>query len=137
CVLRVTLADGQRLLLPGDIEAVGERDLLEHHGGDLSADVLVVPHHGSRTSSTAAFVSAVNPAVALIPAGYLNRYRFPHPDVVARYTDIGSELHQTGHTGAIMVRMVPGAGRPRIVRYRRDSPRLWRRSEQPPSRFGY
>mgnify|MGYP001822670098 CR=1 FL=1 len=136
CVLRVTLADGQRLLLPGDIEAAAERDLLERHGGDLSADVLVVPHHGSRTSSTAAFVSAVNPAVALIPAGYLNRYRFPHPDVVARYTAIGSEVHQTGYTGAITVRVVPGADCPRIERYRRDSPRLWRRAEQP-SRFGY
>lgn len=137
CVLRVTLSDGQRLLLPGDIEAAGERDLLQYHGQDLSADVLVVPHHGSKTSSTADFVSAVNPAVALIPAGYLNRYRFPHADVVARYAAIGSEVHQTGQTGAITVRMAPGTGRPRIARHRRDSPRLWRRPDLQPSRFGY
>ncbi len=83
CVLRVS-APGFTVLLTGDIEARDERALLAA-GAPLAADVIVVPHHGSRTSSTPDFVAAVDARVAVFTAGYLNRFGHPRPDVVARY----------------------------------------------------
>jgi competence protein ComEC len=129
CVLQIRIAGGQGLLLPGDIEEQGERDLLRRAGDELSSTVLVVPHHGSRTSSTAAFVRAVDPAVALVPAGYRNRYGFPRPEVVARYAARNSQVLETGRSGAITVRLLPHSTRPQITRFRRIWPRLWRRPE--------
>src|SRR6185295_15943946 len=67
-------------LLTGDIEAAGEASL-----GSVRAQVLKVPHHGSRSSSTAGFVAAVSPRLALVSVGHRNRFGHPHPDVVGRY----------------------------------------------------
>lgn len=129
CVLRIEVAGGQSLLLPGDIELAGEQALLQRYGNRLASTVLVVPHHGSRTSSSAAFVRAVGPAIALVPAGYMNRYRFPRPEVVARYRAAGSRLLETGRTGAISVKLSPRTGIPQIDRFRDSQPRYWRRRE--------
>ncbi|OWQ84983.1 DNA internalization-related competence protein ComEC/Rec2 [Roseateles terrae] len=100
CVLRVA-AGGRRLLLTGDIEAAQEARLVEGEGLEgLASDVLVVPHHGSRTSSTAAFVTATAPAVAAVQSGYLNRFGHPRQDVVARYQQAGAALVNTATCGA-------------------------------------
>lgn len=107
CVLQVE-ANGERLLLPGDIEAPGERALLAQYGDALRSDVLVVPHHGSRTSSTVDFVQTVAPRWALFATGYRNRYRFPRPEVRARYQLQGSQQLISAETGAIGIRL--GAG---------------------------
>src|SRR5690606_21294711 len=72
------------VLLPGDVEEIGELALLES-GADLRADLLKAPHHGSRTSSTAAFVEAVGSAHVVFCVGHRNRFGFPHEDVVERY----------------------------------------------------
>ncbi len=103
CVLRVS-SEGGSALLTGDIEAPAERRLLARYGAGLAADVLVVPHHGSTSSSTADFVRAVHPAFALFPVGYLNRWRFPKARVVARYRRIGATLLRTDTAGAIHMR---------------------------------
>ncbi|MBU1191041.1 MAG: DNA internalization-related competence protein ComEC/Rec2 [Gammaproteobacteria bacterium] len=108
CVLQIE-AKGERLLLAGDIEAAGERAVLERVGSEVRSDILVVPHHGSRTSSTPDFVSSVAPRWALFAAGYRNRYRFPRPDVMARYRDQGSQLLISSETGAIRFQL--GAGK--------------------------
>ncbi len=113
CVLRISVAGGLRLLLTGDIERAGEHDLLVHYGEELKSSVLVVPHHGSRTSSTASFIAAVNPDLALVPAGHRNRYRFPRPEVMARYKENGSRMLETGKSGAISVILRPHAPPPR------------------------
>jgi competence protein ComEC len=84
CVLRVRGANASALLT-GDIEAPQEAALLQRSAAALAADVLLVPHHGSRTSSTAAFIAAVQPHWALVQAAYRSRYGHPAPDVVARY----------------------------------------------------
>jgi competence protein ComEC len=76
-------------LLTGDIERDQERKLVAFSRDQLAADVLIAPHHGSRTSSTAAFLDAVHPRVAVFQAGYLNRFGHPAPDVVQRYLDRG------------------------------------------------
>jgi competence protein ComEC len=104
CVLRVAGADGASALLTGDVEAPGERRLVARARADPSAtlrsDVLLVPHHGSRTSSTDAFLDAVRPRVAVIQVGYRSRYGHPAPDVVARYLAHGIEVVRTDHCGA-------------------------------------
>ncbi len=100
CVLKVS-ARGGSVLLTGDIEAEGERRLLERDASRLRSDVLVVPHHGSKTSSTEGFVERVSPTWALIPSGYLNRFGFPHSSVLARYEAHRVAVMSTGESGAI------------------------------------
>jgi competence protein ComEC len=100
CVLRVADADGRSALLTGDIEAPQEAALVAREGAALASDVLLVPHHGSRTSSTAAFLAAVRPRRAVIQVGYRSRYGHPAPDVVARYGAAGIGLVRTDQCGA-------------------------------------
>jgi competence protein ComEC len=104
CVLHVRSAHG-RVLLPADIEARTERRLVAAQGERLRAEVLVVPHHGSKTSSTGEFLAAVKPEFALFPVGYRNRFRHPHPDVVARYDAAGVRRLDSAANGAIDVRL--------------------------------
>ncbi|WP_431289133.1 DNA internalization-related competence protein ComEC/Rec2 [Roseateles chitinivorans] len=100
CVLRVEAA-GRRVLLTGDVEAPQEARLVREDGEEeLRSEVLVVPHHGSRTSSTTAFVRTVAPRVAAVQSGYLNRFGHPKPDVVARYVAVGALLLNTVDCGA-------------------------------------
>ena len=123
CVLRIEAAHGSTLLT-GDIEALTESELLAHDSRVLAADVLVVPHHGSRTSSTPAFVAAVAPRIAIIAAGYRNRFGHPRSDVVARYVRAGAVLPRTDLQGAITVALEPGRV-PAAVAERERRPRYW------------
>ncbi|MDP3611446.1 MAG: ComEC/Rec2 family competence protein, partial [Rubrivivax sp.] len=102
CVLRVQRVDGQgsSLLLTGDIEAAQEAALVRRAGDALRSTVLLVPHHGSRTSSTASFLDAVAPSVALVQAGYRSRFGHPAPDVVARYRSRGIAVQRSDRCGA-------------------------------------
>ncbi len=99
CVLKVqgTVATA---LLTGDIEAPQEAALLARAARQLRSDVLVVPHHGSRTSSTAAFIDAVQPRVAVFQAAYRSRFGHPAPDVVARYEARGVAIIRSDRCGA-------------------------------------
>ena len=125
CVIRISAAGGQRILLTGDIESSAEQVLLRERAGLLQAEVLVVPHHGSLTSSSESFVAAVSPETALFPVGYRNRYGFPRQEVVARYRSAGAGLFDTAAHGAISVRLGRGQ-RPAISAYRCTRPRHWR-----------
>lgn len=100
CVLKVQ-GDWGSVLLSGDIEAAVERQLVKTE--NLRADVLVVPHHGSLTSSTAAFIAAVQPRWALVSAGYRNPYGHPHAKVLTRYQRAGVKVWQTSAEGAIRI----------------------------------
>lgn len=100
CVLRVTAADGRRLLLTGDIEAPQEAALVATLGPALASEVLLVPHHGSRTSSSADFLAAVAPRVAVIQAAYRSRYGHPAPEVVERYRGRGIGVVRSDACGA-------------------------------------
>jgi competence protein ComEC len=99
CVLRIT-ARGATALLTGDAEARSELEMLAR-SESLHADVLVVPHHGSRTSSTSVFIDAVAPSIAVIAAGYRNRFGHPRPEIVARYRRLGAGIPRTDLQGAI------------------------------------
>ena len=122
CVLRIVSRHG-RALLPGDIAAKAERAILLERKGQLAAEVLVVPHHGSKSSSTETFLDTVRPRVALLPVGYRNRYRHPHPAVVARYVERGIALEDSAAAGAISV-LLDAAGL-LIDRHRDTQRRYW------------
>ena len=91
------------ILFTGDIGEKAERRLIAS-GQDLRSEILKVPHHGSRTSSSAPFLNAVQPRCAIFSLGQGNRYQFPHADVVARYRARGCRLLRTDASGAITLR---------------------------------
>jgi competence protein ComEC len=125
CVLKIEASSGQGILLTGDIERETEDVLVREQGEALHAVVLVVPHHGSNTSSSPEFLRQVEPSIALFPAGYLNRYRFPKQAVIDRYDVSGIKRYQTGLAGAITVDLGTAAPKPEISLYREMTRRYW------------
>jgi len=101
-VVRVSLG-AVSFLFPGDIMAAAEKELVRLAGGRLASTVLMAPHHGSRSSSSAAFVDAVKPAVVVFSAGRRGRYRFPHPAVVERYAGADCRIFCTAKNGAVRI----------------------------------
>jgi len=99
CVIRIESASGISALLVADIEAAQESQLVQS-GVSLKSDWLLVPHHGSATSSTPAFLKAVSPSMAWVQAGYRNRFGHPRPDVMARYASQGIRVFQSALCGA-------------------------------------
>ena len=122
CVLRVS-ANGFSVLLPGDIERGGEERLFKSHADNLRAQVLVAPHHGSKSSSSPAFIEAVGPEQVLFPAGYGNRFDFPSKEILKRYADGGAITLKTSETGAIQLRI--RRGRMDAEPYRHMAHRYW------------
>ncbi|HVR63337.1 MAG TPA: DNA internalization-related competence protein ComEC/Rec2, partial [Polyangia bacterium] len=107
-VLRIDFA-GRSLLFPGDLEAAGEGELVGQAtaGQSVRADVLKVPHHGSRTSSSDELLDAVAPSLAVASLGWQNRFRFPAPEVVARYAGRRIRWLRTDRAGAVTVTVAP------------------------------
>ena len=121
CVIRIEGVGGSALLT-GDIERDGERALVARLEDGLATNVLVVPHHGSATSSTQRFLDAVSPSIALFSAAEHGRFRLPHPDVASRYADAGIAAYSTSRCGAMTVEFAADRGRePRIVRFEREA----------------
>lgn len=120
CVLLVEAA-GERLLLTGDIDVQAEAALLDT---DLPRPVhwLLAPHHGSRTSSSQAFVEALSPSQALISRGRHNHFGHPHPSVLARYREVGAELQDTALSGALQINL----GAQTRAHGLREEARFWR-----------
>jgi competence protein ComEC len=106
CVLKIQTGK-QSILLTGDIETPSETWLLEHSGAQLPSTILLAPHHGSKTSSSYAFLTQVNPKLILISAGHLNRFHFPHAPVLERYQQLKLPWLNTAEQGAISVQMSP------------------------------
>lgn len=124
CVLRISTGL-HSVLLAADIGQETEQLLLNAHADKLPATLLVVPHHGSKTSSTPAFVRAVHPRYAVFTVGYRNRFHHPHPDIYARYRDAGSELLRSDENGAIMAEA--NGTTFTVTRYRQSHARYWQR----------
>ncbi|MBI2383348.1 MAG: DNA internalization-related competence protein ComEC/Rec2 [Gammaproteobacteria bacterium] len=123
CVLRVAW-NGHAALLAGDIEKKAEQRLLRDYAGRLPADVLIAPHHGSRTSSTAQFVDAVRPRVVVYGAGWRNHFGHPRPEVVRRYAALDAKQYVTGAAGAVTLRFAAG-GVSAPVLWRREAAHFW------------
>ncbi len=124
CVLKVTVPGGC-VLLTGDIERAAEARLVDQYGKALRCDVLIAPHHGSRTSSTPPFVDAVRPRHALISAGYLNPYGLPAKSVVERYRQAGVTVLNTADLGALPVEIDPAHGLQTPTGYRLSHGHYW------------
>jgi competence protein ComEC len=122
CVLQVHSRFGN-VLLPADIEARAERQLIERWGGQLRSQVLVAPHHGSKTSSTPEFIDAVAPRYVLLPAGYRSRYHHPNMAVVQRYAERGIAMRDSPASGALEFRL--RATGLEAMAYREQHRRYW------------
>ncbi len=127
CVLRISSPQGSALLA-GDIEREQEAALVALWGPKLRSDVLVVPHHGSKTSSSTAFLDAVEPRFAVIQAGYRNRFGHPAPEVRARYIERQVDVVQSPACGAWSW---PGALDASGECTRDTTRRYWRHQPQP------
>jgi competence protein ComEC len=121
CTLKISYRE-RSVLLTGDIEAPQERALLERARSALRADVLLVPHHGSGTSSTAEFLDAVDPTAAICQVGYRNRYRHPRAEVIERYEARDILLLRTDQSGAVRIEVDETL---RIKPYRCERARYW------------
>ena len=116
-------AGGRRMLLTSDIEAEDEQEILTRYAGKLAADVLLVPHHGSRTSSTPEFIAAVDAKEAVIPVGYRNRFGHPKVEILGRYETTATRIWRNDRDGAISVRLASDAIE--IEAWRQKHPRYW------------
>ena len=123
CVLQVS-AGSHRLLLTGDIERAAEAELLRS-GRLQDVDVVIVPHHGSRTSSSPSFVRALHPDLAIISAGFGNRWGLPHVEVVERWHASGAEVLTTAASGAISLSLCEQGGIEALTRQRVRQRRIW------------
>jgi competence protein ComEC len=121
CVLRVRAHSGAGALLTGDIEAAQEAELARADPAALRADVLLAPHHGSRSSSSVALLETVQPRLALIQSGYRNRFGHPAQEVVARYRARGIRLADSPACGAMHWR----SNQPAKVRCQRELARRY------------
>ncbi len=121
CVLHVA-AQGGSMLLTGDVERAAELQIVERAP---KADVLLVPHHGSRTSSSAEFIAAVAPRWAVVAVGYRSRFGHPSAEVMARYQAAGTQIMRTDLDGAVHVLLEPRGFR--VSGERSRAPRYWRR----------
>lgn len=133
CVIRISSEAGS-VLLTGDIEQDAERRLVSHSAGALASDVLVVPHHGSKTSSTSRFLNAVSPRVGLVSAGYLNRFGHPASAVRARFGSRDIPLFNTAEEGALTLEF--GAGGISIGSERGKTRGFWLSSSNTVLAFG-
>ncbi|RKZ76020.1 MAG: DNA internalization-related competence protein ComEC/Rec2 [Candidatus Parabeggiatoa sp. nov. 1] len=125
CVLKVS-TEKNAILLTGDIEKWVEYRLVRSYPTDLKADILIAPHHGSNTSSTATFLDAVQPTIALFSSGYRNHFKHPRNKVVQRYHHREIKTWNTAQTGAISFRLsadgisAPSLAREEMRRYWHD-----------------
>jgi len=134
CVIKVSSAQFSALLT-ADIEALSERALVERYADQptmLRSDVLLMPHHGSLTSSTPAFIDAVAPKLALINAGYRNRFGHPRDAVLARYRERDIDVLRTDWHGAIVLDSVQGVTS--ASKYRDVRRRYWLDQPDPADR---
>ncbi|WP_371193345.1 DNA internalization-related competence protein ComEC/Rec2 [Glaciecola sp. SC05] len=124
CVITLEI-NGTRILFAGDIEREAEQALLKIYkeSGSLKSDILIAPHHGSRTSSTDDFVTAVSPRYVVFSAGHPNRWGFPHDEVVQRYQRLDSQIFHTGKQGAVEFVFAPN--KTKVQTYREHGYNRW------------
>jgi competence protein ComEC len=123
CVLQLDVS-GFRFILAGDIERRQERELVAHWRDKLKTNWLLVPHHGSRTSSSSTFLKFAEPDIAVVSSGFANRFGHPHPDVQSRYTGLGTDLLNTAEDGAVEFE-ISHRGELSVRRYRNNYRPYW------------
>ena len=127
CVLRIS-NNSSTLLLTADIELATERWLVTAQPS-LKADFLLVPHHGSKTSSSAEFLEAIGAKFALLSVGYASRYGHPHPVVMNRYKKVNSNVVSTADNGSILLKINNNSWS--LETYRTENPAFWLNQKKP------
>ena len=122
CVVQIEMA-GKRILLPGDIDKKAEKILLASYGDELKSDVLIVGHHGSKSSSSNAWLIQVDPDIAIVSTGFNNRFHHPHSTVLARFKQHSISLYNTADSGAIEINL---AEIMLITQWRKKNAPVWR-----------
>lgn len=135
CVLSIGNGEG-RLLIPSDIGDAVESMLIRTEGERLRSAVLVVPHHGSRSSSSTAFLRRVRPEVAVFTVGHRNRFSHPAPEVVRRYRLVGATMLDSASSGQIHLRLDPERGVVTLREQRRAQARWWHTRIEPAAERG-
>lgn len=128
CVILITTASGQSVLLTGDIEKKVEKQILNNYPG-LIADVLLVPHHGSKTSSSMLFLQQLQPEIALFSYGYRNRFHHPHQKIVQRYKKMNINLFNTSN-GSIDINRDITNNSWLVKQHRIENRRFWHRTPE-------
>jgi competence protein ComEC len=123
CVVQLRVGH-HRVLLTGDVPARQEAAMVAGYAGQLAADLMVAPHHGSRTSSSEAFIQAVAPRWVSVQAGYRSRFGHPDPQILARYLGQGVQIVRSDWSGAAR-RRFEADGSVRLERWRQDHGRYW------------
>ena len=103
CVLKIG-SEEQSVLLAGDIENKAEDIILDKIGTKIRSEILLAPHHGSKTSSSSRFIRAITPGNVIFSTGYLNRFNLPNQDIIERYTMNGASIWNTATDGAIHIK---------------------------------
>ena len=122
CVLKISSPAGS-ILLPADIEQQSELELTQQFGDGLASDVLLAPHHGSKTSSSNVFLRAVHPQFVMVSAGYRNRFGHPKNEILDRYAASGATVLRSDLDGAVTFRFEDGPVSAEA--YRRTHRRYW------------
>lgn len=125
CILLLEHAGG-RVLISGDVTARVESALLGEYGELLRADLATMPHHGSRTSSSPAFIRGVNARQVIVSAGWKSRYGHPQEEILQRWRESGAAIDNTAESGAIRIAWDGHGGRT-VTRYRHQARRFWHR----------
>jgi len=123
CVLLVS-AGKNHILLTGDIEKEAEKNLAEYQSSSLASQILIAPHHGSKTSIRDDFIQAVHPTYVLYATGYRNRYHFPHEKTIEKYNQIGAQQLDTVTSGAIQIK-ISDKGIHAPLQYRKEAGGYW------------
>ncbi len=122
CVVQIN-TDSLKILLPGDIDYKIELKLLEQYSNTLQSDILLVPHHGSKTSSSEPFIDVIKPKYALITNGYRNRFGFPKQVIMSRYQKRGVQAISTVDSGMLSFKLTNNELN--ISQYRAEHRRFW------------
>jgi competence protein ComEC len=123
CVIKVSSTSGA-ILLSGDVEKGGEHQMLERESSLLKADVLVAPHHGSKTSSTQDFIQAISPKLVIFTNGYLNRFGHPKPVIVQRYVNQDVQVLRSDYDGAVQLNYKRDQA-VKVLKWRKVERRYW------------
>jgi competence protein ComEC len=122
CVLRISSRFGS-MLLPADIEVASEMELVDAYAASLQSTAMLSPHHGSKTSSSAAFLTAVQPQFVIVSAGYRNRFGHPKQEILQRYEAADMAIYRNDRDGAVTFRF--DARGVRAEAYREEAKRYW------------
>jgi competence protein ComEC len=96
------------VLFPGDVEKAGEEKLVSSAGRLLKSDILLAPHHGSKSSSSKPFLQEVKPSLCVISCGRDNYFGFPHSETLRRLEEIGCQIMRIDQVGSIRLSIAPG-----------------------------